>query len=77
VDAVVNNHRILPKWKTIASGSDDDIMRLWQTSDGPLLRTLEGHTSRVNTIAFSPDGQTFASGSADSTIRLWGIPEKK
>ena len=33
--------------------------------------TLRGHTSDVNSVAFSPDGHTLASGSFDFTIQLW------
>ena len=38
-----------------------------------LIATLEGHTGRVNSVAFSPDGTTLASGSWDPSIKLWDV----
>ncbi|MGK7918899.1 MAG: WD40 repeat domain-containing protein [Trichodesmium sp.] len=46
-------------------------VELWQSHTGELLRTLEGHSYNVNSIAFSADGQLLASGSSDNTIKLW------
>ncbi|KZP06575.1 WD40 repeat-like protein [Athelia psychrophila] len=34
-------------------------------------QVIEGHTSKVYSVAFSPDGERVASGSWDSTIRIW------
>ena len=62
-----------PDGQTLASGSDDDTIRLWDVSTGRHLGTLTGHTNNVRSVAFSPDGQTLASGSYDDTIRLWDV----
>ncbi len=64
-----------PDGKTLASGSDDHAVRLWDISTPtrahPLGDPLTGHTEGVGAVAFSPDGRTLASGSDDHTVRLW------
>jgi WD40 repeat protein len=57
--------------KTVASGSDDTTVRLWDAATGEEMQKLEGHDGPVRAVAFSPDGKTVASGSSDKTVRLW------
>ena len=58
---------------TIASGGDDNTIRLWDADTGELRHTLEGHTDQVIRVAFSSDGSTITSLSWDFTIRLWTL----
>jgi hypothetical protein len=44
---------------------------LWDLARGEEVAQLQGHTSYVWSLAWSPDGSTLASGSGDFTIRLW------
>lgn len=57
--------------ETLASGSYDKTVKLWEASSGKLLRTLKGHQSPVGNVAFDPQGETLASGSDDKTVKLW------
>ena len=62
-----------PNGATLASGSRDGIISLWDVESGDFKHKLSGHTGGVLSVAFSPDGRTLASGSYDDTIRLWDV----
>ena len=64
---------ISPDGKTLASGSRDNTIKLWDLETGEESRTLVGHNDSVHSVNISPDGRTLASGSADNTIKLWDV----
>ena len=64
---------ISPHGKTLASGSADKTIRLWDVETGDLLETLTGHIGTVYSLRFSPDGPMLASSGADATIRFWDV----
>jgi len=57
----------------LASGSLDKTVKLWNVQSGDCVRTLEGHSSGVISVAWSGDSQTLASGSHDKTVKLWNV----
>ena len=63
--------------KILASGSEDETIKLWEVNTGREILSMFGHSGYVNSVAFSPDGKILASGSDDKTIRLWEVKTGK
>jgi WD40 repeat protein len=62
-----------PDGKTVASGSLDDTIKMWNVATGQEINTLKGYSYPVISVAFSPDGKTLASGGWDDTIKIWHV----
>ncbi|GEM_PF-2594485 len=56
-----------------AIGGKDGSLKIFNTSDGSLYKSLSGHSSWVNSLAFSPDGTKLASGCSDKTLKIWDV----
>ena len=66
-----------PDGKVLATGSEDNTIKLWEVNTGKMIDTLSGHSWSVVALAFSTDGEMLVSGSWDKTVKLWMVHTKK
>ncbi|MFD1499768.1 WD40 repeat domain-containing serine/threonine protein kinase [Streptosporangium lutulentum] len=67
-----------PDGRLLATGSDDNTVRLWDVAGRESLATLTGHDDAVYSVAFSPDGTLLVTGGREAgTVRLWDVAARK
>lgn len=74
---VVYSGAMDPGGLTAVTASFDKTLRLWEVSNGQLLRTLggpSGHQGIILSTDISPDGKWIASGGMDQALRIWENP---
>ncbi len=67
----VRSIALSPDEQTLASGSHDGTIKLWDLPTGNLLRTIEADSYDVHALAFTRDGRSLISGSNNQTVKLW------
>jgi eukaryotic-like serine/threonine-protein kinase len=74
VEASSYNLAHSPDGKLLASGCGDEIC-IRDANNGVLLQTLEGHTSTVVDLQFSPDSSRLGSAAWGDTLILWNVAD--
>ena len=74
---VVRSVAFAPDGHTLASGSYDQSVVLWDLSDRSrprrLGQPLTGHNQGVTAVTFAPDGRSLVSAGRDGTVALWDL----
>jgi WD40 repeat protein/serine/threonine protein kinase len=60
-----------PDQSMLLTSSMDAIARLWDVSNGELIREFDSDHALMWNVAFSPDGQTIATGDVTRAVILW------
>lgn len=60
-----------PNGKTLLTGSNDGVARLWNAESGELVKALIGHVGAITRAAFSRNGTMIVTGDASGGLRIW------
>ncbi len=73
-EGAVTSLAITPDGSLLATGSQDQTIRLWRLTDGVCVASLHGHEGAIDSLLVTTDGTLLVSGSSDASIRLWRLP---
>jgi len=76
-NARVHSIALSPNGMTLASGSIDGTMRLWDVKTKKAIAKWTGHTDWVHSVCWSADGKRVASGSEDGTMQMWNVESRE
>ena len=68
---------ISPDGSLLASVGNDLAVRLWNMSDGKLVREMSGHESHIYNVAFHPNGKDLATGDLMAHLFHWEVATGK
>ena len=63
--------------KRLASGGDDETVRIWDSQSGDVADVYRGHLGHVERVSFRPDGRLVVSVGEDHTVRIWNATGKQ
>lgn len=69
----VNSVAYSPDSQLIATGADDNKLKVWNASSGFCFVTFAEHTNSVTAVYFLPGNSVVLSASLDGTVRAWDL----
>jgi WD40 repeat protein len=72
-NAKINCMELSPDKKTIATGSDDKNIIIWDVATGKSVKTFTGHAWKVTSVCFSSDGRYLVSTCNDGVSIVWDV----
>jgi eukaryotic-like serine/threonine-protein kinase len=68
---------VSPVGSRVATGGEDQTVRVWELDSWKPVWTFWGHTRMVCAVAFSPDGRLLASGDGAGEVRIWELTDRR
>lgn len=62
-----------PDGQVLVSSGRDKTIRVWNVAKGEIIRTWQGNSQAVTSVAIADDGKTLIAGSDDKRITLWNL----
>lgn len=62
-----------PDGRTLASGTQEGALSLWELASGKERHLFVGHEGQVMSVAFSPDGRRLAAASPEAPVYIWDV----
>lgn len=72
-DLYIRSVSFSPDGKFLATGAEDNIIRIWDLATRTVVKYLRGHEQDIYSLEFFPDGSKLVSGSGDRTVRIWDV----
>lgn len=66
-----------PDGRWLASGAQEDSIRLWDVARGECVGIIPAHRGAVWCVQFTPDGRQLMSSGSDRKIRFWNVQSRE